>query len=100
MAGRNYKNAVLEAMIPGNRATLMHHEDGKTYVESRQDAETIVEWTKARAQGVTDDPDYKFVATIPEATLNQAFIEGWFHDQKAWRRWMAENPKFTARWHR
>lgn len=97
---RNFKNAILDALAPERRATLMHMEDGKTYVESRQDAEPLIEWTKHRAQNVTDDPDYKFVATIPEATLNQAFAEGWFHDEKAWRKWMQENPKFTANWHK
>lgn len=96
----SFKDQTLDWNADARRATLLHKEDGVLYGESRQDAEPIIEWTKARAQGVTDDPDYKFVATIPEATLNQAFTEGWFHDQAAWRKWMAENPKFTAKYHK
>ena len=93
------KNQILDWLGGEKRKTLWHREDGKTYVESRQDAEPLIEWTKQRA-GVTDDPDYRFVATIPNATLNQAMVEGWFHDRKAWERWMQENPKFTAKYHK
>jgi hypothetical protein len=96
----NFKNVALDWVAEARRATVYHREDGVSYIETKQDVEPLIEWTKARAQGVVDDPDYKFVATIPEATLNQAFAEGWFHDQKAWRRWMDENPKFTAKWHK
>jgi GTP-dependent phosphoenolpyruvate carboxykinase len=93
------KNVMLDWLATERRATLFHKEDGNAYIESRQDAEPLIEWVKDRAQE-TDDKDYKFIGVIPEATLNQAFAEGWFHDQAAWRKWLADNPKFSARWHR
>lgn len=94
----NRKNVMLDWLSGERRATLMHKEDGKAYVESRQDAEPLIEWVKNRAQQ-PDDKDYKYIGSIPESTLNQAMIEGWFHDQQAWRKWMADNPKFSAKWH-
>lgn len=95
-----FKNQVLDWNPNSRTATLLHKEDGRLSVESSQDVSTLIEWTKARAQGVVDDPEYKFVGAIPEATLNQAFAEGWFHDRKAWERWLANNPKFSAKWHK
>lgn len=93
-----FKNKLLDAFGYGERAALMHKEDGKTYIESRQDAEPLIEWIKDRAQ-MPDDKDYKFIGSIPMATLDQAMIEGWYHDAAAWRKWLAENPKFSAKWH-
>jgi hypothetical protein len=94
----NRKNVMLDWLDTERRATLMHKEDGTSYVESRQDVEPLIEWVKDRANS-PDDKDYKYVGSIPEATLNQAMIEGWFHDKKAWERWFAENPKFSAKYH-
>lgn len=94
-----FKNQILDVLGDSKRATLMHREDGRDYFESRQDAEPLIEWVKQRAQQ-TDDIDYKFVGVIPEATINQAMLEGWFHDKASWERWMQDNPKFTAKYHR
>jgi hypothetical protein len=41
------------------------------------------------------DKDFKPVAFIPDEVLNQAMLEGWFHDQARWRRW-ANDPDNQA----
>ena len=97
---KELKRAVLDQNVDDRRVTYMHQEDGRTYFAGSQDVEPIIEWTKQRAQQGDVDKDYKFVATIPQETLNQAMIEGWFHDEAAWRRWMQDNPKFTAAYHK
>lgn len=93
-----FKNKLLEAFGYGERAALLHKEDGVLYGESRQDVEPLIEWVKDRAQ-MPDDKDYKFIGIIPQADLDRAMIEGWFHDQAAWRKWFADNPKYTAKYH-
>jgi hypothetical protein len=32
--------------------------------------------------------------------VNQALVEGWCNDPKAWRKYLADNPKFSAGWHK
>jgi hypothetical protein len=94
------KRAVLDYNPFSHRVKYFHQEDGKNYIAGSQDVEPIIKWTKQRAeQGDAPGSEMKFVATIPQEVLDQAMLEGWFHDQAAWKRWMAENPKFTAKYH-
>lgn len=84
------KSAILDVVADSNRALIYHEEDGKTYVETRQDVAPIVK----AAQIMADEPpgkDFRHAAFVPEAVLNQAFNEGWFHDPAAWKRW-ANDP--------
>lgn len=93
------KDQMLDWLAGEKRATLWHREDGKTYIESRQDAEPIVEFVKARAE-MPDDKDFKYVGSVPMAAVNQALIEGWCNDPQAWRKYLRDNPKFSAAWTR
>jgi len=84
------KSALLDVVADSSRALIYHEEDGKTYVETRQDVTPIMQAAKIMA----DEPpgkDFRHAAYVPEAVLNQAFNEGWFHDPKAWKRW-ANDP--------
>lgn len=88
------KSALLDMVRGSRRLTIMHEEDGKHYVESRQDVAPIVQAAKDLW---CDNPpkDMRRVALIPETVINQAFLEGWFHDEQAWKRW-ANNPANAA----
>lgn len=68
--------------------TIFHQEDGKTYVERRQDVSHLTEAAKILAE-VPPDPEtgMRFVCFIDDVTLERAMLEGWFHDKEAWRRW-------------
>lgn len=81
------KSALLDILPGERRKTIMHEEDGKTYVESRQDVEPLIEWI-GRAKDRPQDPEFRHAAEVPMTVLNQAFIEGWFHDPKAWKKWL------------
>jgi len=61
-----------------------------TWVETRQDVAPIV----AAARIVADAApgrEFRHAAFVPEAVLNRAFLEGWFHDPAAWKKW-ANDP--------
>ncbi len=84
------KSHLLDVVADSRRVTIQHEQDGKIYFESRQDVAPII---KAASDMWDDKPplDMRHVALIPEAVLNQAFNEGWFHDESAWKRW-ANDP--------
>jgi hypothetical protein len=84
------KSALLDLVADSRRATLFHEEDGRTWVETRQDVAPIV----AAARIVADAApgrEFRHAAFVPEAVLNRAFLEGWFHDPAAWKKW-ANDP--------
>jgi hypothetical protein len=84
------KKAILDSNEASRRLTIYAEEDGKTFVETRQDCEHII-----RAASIIADQapgkDFRHAAFIPEIVLNQAMLEGWFHDKAAWKRW-ANDP--------
>jgi hypothetical protein len=73
---------------------LLHDEDGKSWVETRQDVEPVARACKIIADHDEVDKEFTRVAMIPSTVLDQAFNEGWFHDEDAWRKWYAANPHF------
>lgn len=72
------------------RKVIYHQQDGKTFVETRQECSAIVESAKHIVETERPGADFKFVCHVPDAVLNQAFTEGWFHDKAAWKRWVAD----------
>lgn len=81
------KSGLLDRIDSSNRVTIHHEEDGKHFVESRQDVTHIL----AAAKIIADQPpgkDFRHVAFVPETVLNASFTEGWFDDPKAWKRWL------------
>ncbi|MGZ8337128.1 MAG: hypothetical protein ACXWUP_14815 [Allosphingosinicella sp.] len=84
------KSALLDLLPDARRQTILHEEDGRAWIESRQDVAPVV----AAARLVAEAPpgrDFRHAAFIPESELNRAFTEGWFHDAAAWKRW-ANDP--------
>lgn len=84
------KSALLD-LLPDARKKLVYHEEGgKTFIETRQDVTHIIEAAKIMADE-KPGKDFRHAAYIPEAVMDRAFNEGWFHDPKAWKRW-ANDP--------
>ena len=73
---------------------ILHEEDGRQWVETRQDVEPVALAAKLIATHDEVDKDFTRVALIPSTVMDQAFNEGWFHDPDAWKRWYADNPQF------
>lgn len=88
------KSTLLDLVPESRRKTIYHEEDGRTFVETRQDVDPVI---KAAKDMWCEKPplDMRRVALIPEAVLNQAFNEGWFHDEAAWKKW-ANDPANAA----
>lgn len=84
------KSRLLDLIPESLRKTLWHEEDGKKYIETREDVEPLIEAAKILVEE-TPGKDFRHVAFIPDTVLNQAYIEGWFHDKKAWKKW-ANDP--------
>lgn len=84
------KSALLDLLPDARKKVIYHEEDGKTYVETRQDVTQIVEAAKILADQAPGK-DFRHAAFIPDTVLDRAFIEGWFHDNAAWKRW-ANDP--------
>ena len=84
------QSALLDLVAEARRATILHAEDNRWWIESRQDVAPVI----AAARIVADQPpgrDFRHAAFVPESELNRAFTEGWFHDPAAWKRW-ANDP--------
>lgn len=81
------KSALLDMLPDRGRQTIYHEEDGRTWIETRQDVSTIIAAAKIIAEEAPGK-DFRHVAFVPESELNRAFTEGWFHDDAAWKRWL------------
>jgi hypothetical protein len=88
------KKALLDFDPLTRRKTEYAEEDGKKYIVTRQDCEGVVGMAKAIAE-LPHDKNFKPVAVIPQEVLNQAMLEGWFHDKARWKRW-ANDPDNRA----
>ena len=91
------KSALMDMVFGARRKTIYHEEDGKTYIETRQDVDHIIE--SAKRMWCDNPPkDMRRVALIPDTVINQSFIEGWFDDEAAWKRWAndPDNAKYRT----
>jgi hypothetical protein len=84
------KSALLDLATDSRRKLIYHEQDGQRFIESRQDVEPVI---RAAKDMWSDSPplEMRRVALIPDEILNQAFAEGWFHDEAAWKKW-ANDP--------
>ena len=93
------KKGLLSADPLARRVTIFHAEDGKHYLETRQDAEPLVEAAKVLAE-VPPDPDtgWRFIGVIPDTTWDEAVRDGWLHDKAKWRAWFRDrdNRQFNG----
>lgn len=84
------KAHLLDFIPEERRATIHHEEDGRFWIESRQDAEPIINAAKM-LMDKKPNKDFTRVALIPLSVLNQSFTDGWFDDPDQWRKW-ANDP--------
>ena len=86
---------LLSSFADVRKKTILHG----GVMETRQDAEPILEFVKHRSQ-LPDDKDFKFIGEMPLVTFGEAVRDGWIDDDKRLRQWFDANPKFSAKWHR
>lgn len=84
------KSALLDLVPLHRRKVIWHTEDGKQFIETKQDVSGVI-----KAAGVLSqekpDKDFTRVALIPLEVLNQAILDGWADDQEQWKKW-ANDP--------
>lgn len=82
------KSALLDFIPEARRKVIYHEEDGKTYIETRQECSQIVEAAKILADEPPDPATgLRFICAIPDAVWNDACVNGWLHDKARWRQW-------------
>jgi hypothetical protein len=82
------KAALLDFIPDDRRKVIMHEEDGVTRVETRQDVSHIIAAAKFERETRTPGKDMRLVGFMPQAVLDDALREGWFHDSAAVKRWL------------
>lgn len=93
------KSALLALSVDDRRKVIYHEEDGRTYVETRQDCTQLVEAAKVLAEVPPRKEDgWRFMCIIPAPVFDRAAREGWLHDKAAWRKWMndSDNRAFNG----
>ena len=92
------KKRLLDA-VSGGRVTILHEEDGRHFLESRQPVDHIIKAAAIIAE-TPPDKDFRHAGYVPESELNRAFTEGWFHDPEAWKRWAndPDNRQYRTSW--
>ena len=86
--------ALLDADEGSRRLTIYHESGNEKFIETRQDVTHIVEAAKVLAME-PPGKDFRLAAVIPQTVLDQAMLEGWFHDKKRWKEW-ANDPNNAA----
>lgn len=67
-------------------------EDGGMVIEMLEDCDPIIDQAKALSDAASPKNDgMRLEAFVPDFVMRRAFLEGWFHDNEAWRRW-ANDP--------
>ena len=94
------RSRLLDSQPGTRRKIILHEEDGRQFIESRQDVGDLVKYASAlrdnpEVNGKDDTALGIRVAVIPKSELDRAFNEGWAMDQDAWRKW-ANDPNNRA----
>jgi hypothetical protein len=84
------KSTLMSSDAEKRKKVILHEEDGKGYIETREDVDDLIDGAKIMAD-MPYDKDMYPVAVIPDSVLNDSFVNGWFHDTAKWKRW-ANNP--------
>lgn len=74
----------------GSVVKVLHtqRDDHEFHIETLEDVEPIIEEAKALRENHKTRSDMKHVARVPSSVAEKAMREGWFHDQKAWDKWL------------
>ena len=85
------KRALLDLLPEARRKLIYHEEDGRKFIETRQDCEPLIEAAKILAEQPPDPKTgWRFIGFIPDAVWNRACAEGWLHDKARWRRFFRD----------
>jgi hypothetical protein len=77
----------------GTVARVLHTEDDSDYfspfaIETIEDVEPLLDSVKSLRDVQDHKATMRHVARVPVTVVERAMREGWFHDQKAWNRFL------------
>jgi hypothetical protein len=82
---------------PANGKTTYYEELEDHYViYTEQDVEHVMDFCHAKADD-TPGAVFRHVAEIPLVFLDQAFNEGWLHDEKQLKKWLNDRDHYRFR---
>lgn len=92
-------NRVTLISSKGGMKTYMEenpHDVGNPIIHEHNDVTRQLEQAKIVRDDLPVGKEWREIATIPHFIVNKALREGWFNDEKAWRRWAndSENAYF------
>jgi len=81
----------------GHKTDIWHDlGDGRAVVELVEECAPILARVAAATEAQPARHDgMRLEAEIPAHVMRRAYVEGWFHDEEAWRRW-ANDPANRA----
>jgi hypothetical protein len=84
----------------GNRKEVFHWSENAPddfAIQTVEDCEPIVKAASIMADEAPGK-DFRHAAYIPQAVMDEAFRDGWFHDKEAWKKWANDgaNARFRT----
>lgn len=74
-------------------------QDGTFHLSTSQDLENVIRENQILRENQTGKENMRLVARMPVHEAEKAMREGWFHDDKAMRRWLNDRDNFHHRVH-
>lgn len=78
----------------GTVARVLHYDkdniNGDFAIETIEDVEPIIESVKVLKDVQDNKSAMRHVARVPVTIVEQAFREGWLHDQDRWNKWLSD----------
>jgi hypothetical protein len=94
---QRFLDAYTESSGYWKRESLVEDCDG-VYIKTEYENDSVLEAAKQMSE-LPPGKDLRHVAVIPQEVLDRAYIEGWFHDRKAWKKWANDpNNKHLRTW--
>lgn len=80
------------------RSYAVDETTGDFQFRMEMEADDMIAENKRLRENQTGKEEFRLAARIPAPIVEKAMIEGWFHDDKAWERWMnnGDNREFRV----
>lgn len=82
---------VIYDQFGGAVRTIKTLDNGDLIAGLHVDCEPIIDEAKNLREQQTGKELFRLVAKVPAHVAEQAFREGWFHDEKRWELWLNNN---------
>lgn len=80
------------------RTIAVDHATGDFQTVMEMECDDLIAENQRLRDNQTGKENFRLAARVPGPVVERAMIEGWFHDDKAWERWMnnGDNKAFRV----